>query len=82
MFCIFGRGSRACIGQDLAWMILQKAVAAVSTISAQLKIKSNGLTRPQVVRKWSLLCGEEALKGKAFFEMHYDELLVTLTPRA
>ena len=32
MFCVFGRGSRRCIGQDLAWMTLQKTVAAVSRV--------------------------------------------------
>jgi cytochrome P450 len=30
LFGAFGSGSRVCIGQDLAWMVLQKLVAAVS----------------------------------------------------
>jgi cytochrome P450 len=32
IFCVFGRGKRRSLGQDLAWMILEKTVAAVSTI--------------------------------------------------
>jgi benzoate 4-monooxygenase len=30
MLCYFGRGSRRCIGQDIASMVLEKTVAAVS----------------------------------------------------
>ena len=31
VFCVFGRGSRGCIGKDLAWMVMEKTVAAVSS---------------------------------------------------
>lgn len=40
------------------------------------------LTKQKVVQKWNVLCGQEALKGKAVLEMHYDELMITLTPRS
>ena len=30
VFCAFGRGSRGCIGKDLAWMILELTTIAVS----------------------------------------------------
>ena len=30
VFCVFGRGSRGCLGKDLAWMILETTTMAVS----------------------------------------------------
>lgn len=38
LFCVFGRGSRRCMGQDLAWMTLQKTVAAVSRVSTSWRV--------------------------------------------
>lgn len=82
MYCVFGRGSRRCIGQELAWMILEKTLVAVSAIPPPLWwMRNDRLTRPQVVKKWNLHCSQEALKGRALFEMQFDELVMTLTPR-
>lgn len=36
MFCVFGRGSRSCIGRNIAWMILEKTLVAVSAIPTTL----------------------------------------------
>ncbi|KAI9846898.1 MAG: hypothetical protein M1837_003510 [Sclerophora amabilis] len=29
-FCVFGRGSRGCVGKDIAWMLMEKTIAAAS----------------------------------------------------
>jgi cytochrome P450 len=38
LYCVFGRGSRSCIGKDLAWRILEKTIAAVSPYSFQAEL--------------------------------------------
>ena len=38
LFCAFGRGSRGCIGKDLAWSVLEMTTTAVSEICHSMTI--------------------------------------------
>lgn len=78
-YAAFGRGSRACKGKDIAWMLLSKAVAEVR-ISVPRRPKYHADVK-QISSTWEVVARPGSLKGKNAFEMQYDELMVELKPR-
>ena len=87
VFCAFGRGSRGCIGKDLAWMVLEMATIAVSGKAFFLVHKSefcgedSGSRYLQIVQGWKFSCKPGGLVGKDALEMQYDELKMSFTAR-
>lgn len=80
---IFGRGSRSCVGKDIVWMTVKKAVAAVSE-TPQARFWPDVYStkqRQKVLGKWELSTYEGSLKGRNNGDMQYDQMMLNLKPR-
>jgi len=66
MYCVFGRGSRSCVGRGIAEMVLEKCVAGIIS-RWEISCDDDG--------------GGGGLEGVNKFEMRYKEVRLRFTPR-